>query len=190
MSPRTSSWASQPLNRLGTIDRRGMYRRARALLAELDFDLDPTTMTAGLSIGEVQFVEFARAMAEGATRLLFLDEPTAALTPAETDRLLRVARRLRDRGTSIVFISHRLEELEGLVDRVTVLRDGRHVATLPAAEVDEAAVIRLMVGRALDPIRQQGRSQLPVEPGPPLLAGARPRPARRVPGHLVRRSRR
>ena len=79
----------QPLTRLGTIDRRFMYRRARELLAELDFDLDPATMTAGLSIGEVQFVEFARAMAEGATRLLFLDEPTAALTPAETDRLLR-----------------------------------------------------------------------------------------------------
>ncbi len=140
----------QPLDRLGTIDNRRMYERARALLADLDADLDPTAMVAGLSIGEVQFVEFARAMAEGVDRLLFLDEPTAALTPSETERLFRVVRRLRDKGTSIVFISHRLEELEGLVDTVTVLRDGAHVATRPAAALDETAVVKLMVGRSLD----------------------------------------
>jgi rhamnose transport system ATP-binding protein len=104
---------------------------------------------AGLSIGDIQFVEFARAMNEGATRVLFLDEPTAALTPSETARLFRIVRRLRERDTSIVFISHRLEELEGLVDRVTVLRDGQHVATKAATELDESTVVRLMVGRSL-----------------------------------------
>jgi rhamnose transport system ATP-binding protein len=140
----------QPLHRTGTIDRRRMYERADALLQELDAGLDATTMVAGLSIGEMQFVEFARAMADGVDRLLFLDEPTAALTPSETERLFRVVRRLRDRGTSVVFISHRLEELSGLVDTVTVLRDGQHVATRPAAELDETTVVRLMVGRSLE----------------------------------------
>src|SRR5262249_12578923 len=96
-----------PLSRLGTVDRRRMYPRARALLAELEVELDPTAMVAGLSIGEVQFVEFARAMAEGVSRLLILDEPTAALTPAETARLFGVLRRMRDRGASLIFISHR-----------------------------------------------------------------------------------
>ena len=140
----------QPLHRMGTIDRRRMYERADALLRELEAGLDATTMVAGLSIGEMQFVEFARAMSDGVDRLLFLDEPTAALTPSETERLFRVVRRLRDRGASVVFISHRLEELSGLVDTVTVLRDGQHVTTRPAVELDQTAVVRLMVGRSLD----------------------------------------
>jgi rhamnose transport system ATP-binding protein len=110
----------------------------------------------------MQFVEFARAMAEGVDRLLFLDEPTAALTPSETERLFRVVRRLRDRGTSIVFISHRLEELEDLVDSVTVLRDGQHVTTRAAAELDEAAVVRLMVGRSIEDL-YPGRTELAAE---------------------------
>ncbi len=159
----------QPLDRLRTIDNRRMYERARALLAELDANLDPTTMVAGLSIGEIQFVEFARAMAEGVDRLLFLDEPTAALTPSETDRLFRVVRRLRDNGTSIVLISHRLEELKGLVDTVTVLRDGNHVATEPAAALDETAVVKLMVGRSLDqlyPGDRQGAAASTATPVP------------------------
>src|SRR5262249_21853645 len=139
-----------PLSRLGLVDRRHMCQRARELLRTPEVELEPTAMVAGLSLGEVQFVEFARAMAEGAERLLILDEPTAALTPAETARLFRVVRRLRDRGTAIIFISHRLEELAGLVDKVTVLRDGRHIATEPAAALDQAGVIRLMVGRSPD----------------------------------------
>ena len=154
----------QPLDRLGTIDKRRMYEGARALLADLDADLDPTAMVAGLSIGEVQFVEFARAMADGVDRLLFLDEPTAALTPTETERLFRVVRRLRDRGASIVFISHRLEELEGLVDTVTVLRDGSHVATQLAAALEERDVIKLMVGRSLDQLYPGHADQLASGP--------------------------
>src|SRR5882724_1981268 len=139
-----------PLSRLGVVDRRQMYQRARDLLRALDVELDPYALVAGLSLGEMQFVEFARAMAEGAERLLILDEPTAALTPDETARLFRVVRRLRDRGAAVIFISHRLEELSGLVDVVTVLRDGRHIATAPAATLDRAGVVRLMVGRSLD----------------------------------------
>jgi len=157
----------QPTSPLGLVDRRRMYRRARELLRTLDVDIDPTTLVAGLSPGEVQFVEFTRAMTEGMARLLILDEPTAALTPLETERLFGVVRRLQARGTSIIFISHRLEELSGLVDTVTVLRDGRHVATLPAAGLDEAAVVRMMVGRAAGATsgrrRQRGAERLRVE---------------------------
>ncbi|MBV8566370.1 MAG: sugar ABC transporter ATP-binding protein [Methylobacteriaceae bacterium] len=154
-----------PLTGLGTIDRRRMYETARALLADLDAQLEPTMLVAGLSIGEIQFVEFARAMAEGNARLIFLDEPTAALTPAETARLFRIVRRLRERGTAIVFISHRLEELEGLVDTVTVLRDGEHVASRPAAELDEAAVMRLMVGRSVEQLYPRDGRPVPAAPG-------------------------
>jgi rhamnose transport system ATP-binding protein len=156
-----------PLSRLGTVDRRRMYQRARELLAQLEVELDPTALVAGLSIGEVQFVEFARAMAEGVGRMLILDEPTAALTPAETARLFGVLRRLRDRGASLIFISHRLEELAGLVDTVTVLRDGRHVTTQPAATLDQESVVRLMVGRSLDQLYPAGaepRDSVPYRP--------------------------
>ncbi len=136
-----------PISRIGTVNRHRMYRRARELLARLGVALDPASLVAGLSIGEIQFVEFARAMTEGMARLLILDEPTASLTPAETGRLFAVVRRLRAHGCSVIFISHRIEELSGLVDSLTVLRDGRHVATLPAAGLAEADVVRLMVGR-------------------------------------------
>ncbi len=159
----------QPLTRLGTIDRRRMYERARQLLAEVDAPIEPTATVAGLSIGEAQFVEFARAMAEGVDRLLILDEPTASLTPAETERLFRVARRLAVRGVSIILISHRLEELEGLVDTVTVLRDGEHVATRPAAEVDPGTVVRLMVGRDLEQLYPEVLAARDGGPGEELL---------------------
>jgi rhamnose transport system ATP-binding protein len=155
----------QPTDRLGLVDRRRMDARARELLASLESGLEPATPVAGLSIAEAQFVEFARALAEGGDRMLILDEPTASLTPAETERLFRVVRRIRDRGTSVVLISHRLEELAGLVDTVTVLRDGHHVATRLAAGLDEAEVIRLMVGRNLDRAWGGGAA----DPGPERL---------------------
>ena len=83
-------------------------------------------------------------------KLLILDEPTAALTPSEAEHLFATARKLRDQGTAILIISHRLEELYGLVDHVTVLRDGNHISTLPIKEVERAELIRLMVGRPLE----------------------------------------
>ncbi|HUC18168.1 MAG TPA: sugar ABC transporter ATP-binding protein [Acetobacteraceae bacterium] len=146
-----------PVSVLGTVDRRRMHARARELLAGLGVELDPSSLVAGLSIGEIQFVEFARAMTQGEVRLLILDEPTAALTPGETRRLFDVVRRLRARGCSVIFISHRIEELAGLVDTVTVLRDGRHVATLPAVGLVEADVVRLMVGREVGQAASRSR---------------------------------
>ncbi len=157
-----------PTTRMGTVARRRMYQQAEELLTQLDAEIDPHAVVAGLSIGQAQFVEFARAFAAGADRLLILDEPTAALTPAETQRLFKIVRRLRQRGTSVIFISHRLEELEGLVDTVTVLRDGRRVATLPASELTEDDVVRLMVGRTLAKVDFAARGRL-RSTGPPAL---------------------
>jgi rhamnose transport system ATP-binding protein len=162
----------EPLTRLGSIDRTRMYREAAKLLASLEADLDPTTATSSLSIAQIQFVEFARAMAAGVSRLLILDEPTASLTPPETDRLFRAVRALRARGVSIIIISHRLEELESIVDRVTILRDGRHIATGPASKITHDRIVQLMVGRSIDQLypptanrgaRTAGRTRLSVE---------------------------
>jgi rhamnose transport system ATP-binding protein len=148
-----------PLTGSGTIDRRAMYRRSREILRELESDLDPATPVAGLSIGEIQFVEFSRALVTGVSRVLILDEPTAALTPSETARLFRIVRRFRDQGAAVVLISHRLEDLEGLVDTVTVLRDGERVVTAPAQSLTPSDVVRLMVGRSLDQARPRNKAE-------------------------------
>jgi rhamnose transport system ATP-binding protein len=138
-----------PAGPLGMFDRRQMIENARAHLVRLGSDLDPRRTVAGLSVAEHQFVEIARALSLD-VRVLILDEPTSALTPTEAERLFAVMRALKERGTAIIFITHRLEEVEALSDEITVLRDRRHVATLPRAEVDRAKLVQLMVGRPLE----------------------------------------
>lgn len=136
-----------PRTALGMVARRRMYEDARRLLDEIGAEIDVRQPVMGLSIGAAQFVEFARAMAVGQMRLLFLDEPTASLTPAEADRLFALARRLAAQGTAVVFISHRLEEMAGFVDDVTILRDGRDVLRAPAETLDQGKIVKAMVGR-------------------------------------------
>ncbi|BAS27774.1 D-ribose transporter ATP binding protein [Limnochorda pilosa] len=141
-----------------------MRKRARDLLARLDLALDVTRPVESLSVAEMQLVEIARALASDC-RVLILDEPTAALTRAEVERLFDVLRGLRSRGVALVYISHKLEEVFALADRVTVLRDGRQVGSGPAASWTREEVIARMVGRELSgyfPARQR-------QPGPPLL---------------------
>jgi rhamnose transport system ATP-binding protein len=104
---------------------------------------------AGLSFADHQFIEIARALSAD-VRVLILDEPTSALTPAEAERLFSVVRGLRDRGAAVILITHRLEEIAAVCDDITVLRDRRHVATKPAAEVDRASLVQMMVGRPLE----------------------------------------
>ena len=127
-----------------------MYDRTREVLAPFNVELNPRAVVASLSTAEMQFVEFARALSEGVERLLILDEPTATLSPGDTARLFSIIRKMKSKGTSILLISHRLEELEGLADTITVLRDGEHIATKPAAGVSEDEIVKLMVGRSLD----------------------------------------
>jgi rhamnose transport system ATP-binding protein len=139
-----------PVRRNGMIDRKKMYDRTREVLAPFNVELNPRAVVASLSTAEMQFVEFARALSEGVERLLILDEPTATLSPGDTARLFSIIRKMKSNGTSILLISHRLEELEGLADTITVLRDGHHIATKPAAGVSEDEIVKLMVGRSLD----------------------------------------
>jgi rhamnose transport system ATP-binding protein len=139
----------QPTNLRGLrVDRRAMYRQASELLARIDVSIDTHTLAVGLSAAELLFVEIARALSAD-VRLLILDEPTAALTPAEADQLFTVVRDLRDNGSSILLITHRLEELDGLVDSITVLRDGADVASMPMADTEREEIVHLMVGRTL-----------------------------------------
>jgi rhamnose transport system ATP-binding protein len=154
-----------PRTRLGMVDRRMMYARAAAHLRELGLDLDPRGLVAGLSIAELQFVEIARALSSP-LQVLILDEPTSALTPAESTRLFAIVKQLRDRGTAILLITHRLEEVEAIADDITVLRDGRLVATRPAAEIDRAQLVRLMVGR---PVESLFAAHTAASLGAPLL---------------------
>jgi rhamnose transport system ATP-binding protein len=137
-----------PFHRISWTERR---ERARELLARVGAHLHPDTAVSSLSMPEQQLVEIARALGASA-RVLIMDEPTASLSHREADHLLGVVRELRAAGTGIVYISHRLEELFGLADRVTALRDGRHVATRAMRETDRDSLVRLMVGRPLDAV--------------------------------------
>ncbi len=126
--------------------RADMARAAQQLLEELGVTAPATTIVRTLSVAQQQMVEIARAL-HGRARVLILDEPTATLSSIEVDRLLRVVRQLKDRGLAIIYVSHRLEEIFTIADRVTVLRDGRRVLTTEAAALDRSGLIRAMVGR-------------------------------------------
>jgi rhamnose transport system ATP-binding protein len=126
-------------------------RRARELLGRIGATLDPDAVVHSLTMPEQQLVEIARALGADA-RVLIMDEPTASLSAREVERLFRVIGDLRGHGVGILYISHRLDELFQVADRVTVLRDGRAVGTRALAEIDRAGLIRLMVGREITAI--------------------------------------
>lgn len=139
-----------PRTRLGTLDWREMRHRARDLLASLDIhDMDVDRKVGTMNVGNRQRVEIAKALSYNA-RILIMDEPTAALTEADVARLFDIVRLLRERGVGIIYISHRLEEVFILADRVTVLRDGQYVATKPVSETNPDDLISMMVGRTIE----------------------------------------
>jgi D-xylose transport system ATP-binding protein len=125
-----------------------LYEDAGKVLAEYGFDLSPTARVGDLGVGHQQMVEIAKALVKD-SRILLLDEPTAALTESEVDILLDIVADLRKRGITCVYISHKLDEVERIADRVTVLRDGQTVATMETKETDQAEIIRHMVGREI-----------------------------------------
>jgi ABC-type sugar transport system ATPase subunit len=136
-------------SRFGVIDRRAQQRRARALLQAVGCDLDPDTPASSLSVAQLQLVEIAKALRRDA-RVLIMDEPTAALTDAEADRLFEVIAGLRARGVAIVYISHRMPEIFAIGERVTVMRDGATVRTAALADTTVDALIADMVGRRVE----------------------------------------
>ncbi len=136
----------QPVLRFGQVDRRAMRERARALIAQLGVAIDPARRVAQLSPAQAQVVEIAKALSHD-LRILVLDEPTAALTLTETERLFEIVRRLAADGVTVIYVSHRLAEIFALCDSVTVLKDGRLVGTRQVSDTDSNELIRMMVGR-------------------------------------------
>jgi D-xylose transport system ATP-binding protein len=130
----------------GVLRREEMYRRSQHLLDDLHLKIDPHVTTRSLGIGQQQLIEIAKALSHEAA-ILVLDEPTAALTDAEVETFFGIVNKLRDRGVAMIYISHKLEEVFQISDRITVLRDGRTVGTNPTSEWNEAQVIARMVGR-------------------------------------------
>jgi ribose transport system ATP-binding protein len=141
--------AREPKTALGLLDRRKMNADARKVLDELEMDVSPSTRVDRLSIGQKQMVEIARAISYK-SRLIIMDEPTASLSHHETTTLIRIVKRLAAQNIGIVYISHRLDEIFELADRVTVLRDGVTVDSAPIADMSRARLVRKMVDRDLD----------------------------------------
>jgi len=168
---------------LRLVDTRAMHARVQPLLDRLGCDFGPGTPVADLSLAQRQLVEIAKALSLRA-RLVIMDEPTSSLTLSETERLLRVIEALRADGVAVIFISHRLTEVERCAARVVVLRDGRVAGQLDRGQIDHASMIRLMIGRDL-----QGQYRHPARaPGAPALevvaARTAAKPASRVDLHV------
>lgn len=149
---------------------RGIYIAGQQFLQSLNFLVDPTAMVSALGAGQKQMVEIARAVHHDA-RVIIFDEPTATLTPEEKHQFFALVKRLKARGVSIIFISHALEEALAISDRITVLRDGAHVATDATARFDRASIVRAMVGRSLtEELYGAHRDQTPRPAGRKVLS--------------------
>jgi simple sugar transport system ATP-binding protein/ribose transport system ATP-binding protein len=150
--------------RLGVVDRRRLHARYDALCADVGFDIPGNVPVGAFRVSDQQKVEILRAVARDA-KLIVMDEPTAALTADEAERLFAVVRSLRDRGTTIVYVSHFLDEVLALVDTVTVLRDGRLVQTSAAAAETASSLVTAMIGRPMDmafPAKAEPAADAPV----------------------------
>ncbi|MFI1197806.1 sugar ABC transporter ATP-binding protein [Micromonospora sp. NPDC020750] len=159
----------EPRTWLRTLDQRAVVRTAREQLGQLGADIDPRRPVGSLRVGEQQLVEIARALSLDA-RVLIMDEPTAALADAEVQRLFATIDSLRARGVGIVYISHRMEEIEVVADRVTVLRNGAVAGIARPGEVDRGQVISMMVGRAGESLFDAGAHPHP-DIGPQTVDG-------------------
>ena len=135
--------------RFGFVDWDKMYKDAAALLDHFGIDIDPAERVGNLGVGKQQLVEIVKALKKE-SHILILDEPTAALTEREVDILLKMIREIKARGIACIYITHKLDEVFAISDRITVLRDGKTIATLQASESSKAEVIRHMVGREID----------------------------------------
>jgi ribose transport system ATP-binding protein len=133
----------------GVLNRPAMRARALEVMAELAFDLDPKRKVRGLARANQQMVEIAKAFLTE-VKLLILDEPTASLTDAEVAKLFDLVGKLKQSGTGIIYVSHRLREIKQIGDRITILRDGRKIATVNSGAVTETALVELMTGRKID----------------------------------------
>ncbi len=144
--------------------------KTEKLIKDFEIGVKATDLIKNLTVGKCQMVEIARAMSYEATKVLILDEPTAALSEAEAEDLFEKMEQLRSHGVSIIFISHRLEEIKRVADRVTVMRDGKYIDTLNAKTCDVQDIVRLMVGRE---VIEAPKSKSNVKPGAPVVLEAK-----------------
>lgn len=154
MSVAQNIFLGQEPRRMGLIDHRRIVTEARQLFNDLDFSIDVRRSVISLSRAEQQMVEIAKALHQKA-QILILDEPTASLTERETEKLFEFISAAKRRGVGIVYISHRIQEFKSIANRITVLRDGRHIGTLSAENLSEAALVEMMTGRKMDEIYPQ-----------------------------------
>ena len=148
---------------IGMVDFKTMNQKAEAILRDLGVEIYPKILVKDLTVAAQQMVEIAKALSLNAS-LILMDEPTSSLSSKEVEALFNAMRRLKAKGVSVVFISHRLEEVRRVVDRVIVMRDGHRVGTLPIVEATEEKIIRLMVGREVGLFPKE-----PAEIGEPVL---------------------
>src|SRR5690606_36328052 len=134
--------------RFGILDEGQLNRDAEVIFQSMNLKLDPTVLVETLTIAKQQMVEIAKALSFR-SRVLIMDEPTAALNDAEIAELFAIINRLRAEGVGIVYISHKMDEIKRISDRVTIMRDGEYVGTVPAAETSIETIISMMVGRTL-----------------------------------------
>jgi ribose transport system ATP-binding protein len=151
------------LSRGLSVDDRTMNRRTAEVLARVGCTAQPTTRVGSLPLAQRQLVQIARALLDD-RKVVILDEPTAMLANDEVEALLGIARNLRDQGVAVLYISHRLEEVEALADRVTVLRDGKMIGTWPAKDLDQRRMAELMVGRELSMLYPPKRGLAATDP--------------------------
>ena len=133
----------------GVVDKKKMLDDSRKLLLNIGLDIDPGTLVKNLSIAQQQMVEVAKSLSAN-LKLLIMDEPTSSLTYKEIDKLFEIIKRLKEQNIAIIYISHRMDEIKRVGDRVSILRDGRYVDTVGAADLDMDEVIRKMVGRTIE----------------------------------------
>lgn len=154
----------EPVTRIKTIDHARLNRNAQELFDMIGIDIRPKQVMKSLSTAQVQLVEIAKAVSYQ-SRILIMDEPTSALSNKEIEKLYDLIFKLKDQGVAIVFISHKLDEVFRVADRITVLRDGSLVGTRPAGEVDKDSLISMMIGRDIHDIYYK----VPVKIGEPVL---------------------
>jgi rhamnose transport system ATP-binding protein len=148
--------------KFGLVDWQAMYQEADELLGELNADFNSRELMGNLSVAQQQMVEIAKALSLKA-RIIIMDEPTAALTKRESEELYRIARKLRDEGKSIIFISHRFEDMYALATRVTVFRDAQYIGTYNVDEITNADLIKAMVGREINELFPKPQVELGEE---------------------------
>ncbi len=144
--------------RFGLIDWKRMYREAGETLQNLGLQIDPKAVLGSLNIASRQMIAIARGVSLGA-KILVLDEPTSSLTEREVGLLYDVIRRLKEQGTGIVYISHRFDELYAVCDKVTILRDGKFIATRPLAGLERIDLVCLMLGKQREDFGKKGRDR-------------------------------